>query len=138
LPTVLTVLNNVLYVGEMEEISGAGTARVFALQASDGKIIWHDDIANIDITEVQVLVADDRVYVQNGNMVSALRVDNGAVLWQQRFGESEPFRLAASNGIVYVGGIGGGSTICAIQASKGTQLWCHIADNEAIILVQIS
>ncbi len=142
-PTRLTVLNTMLYVGEMEQGPGAGTGRVFALQASNGKIAWHDDIAQIGITEVQVLVADDMVYVgQNENMVSALQAGNGAVLWRHTFGESEggAFKLAASNGMVYVGtypDLGGGHSVCAIQANNGTQLWCHMAD-AGVITIQVS
>ncbi|GAC1386185.1 MAG: hypothetical protein NVS4B7_11970 [Ktedonobacteraceae bacterium] len=141
--TSITVLNNALYVAEMEEAPGGGTGKVLALQASDGKFIWRDDIAHIGITEVQVLVAGDRVYVgQNERIVSALRTDTGAVLWQHTFGDSESgvFKLAVSKDIVYVGtypDTGSGRSLCAIQATNGTQLWCHQAD-AGVILMYVS
>ena len=139
--TSLALLNSTLYVGEAEEVPGGGTVTVYALRASDGKVTWRYDIANTGITDVEMLVADGMVYVgQAETTVLALRPNDGTPLWRYKLSQNEggALKLVRGNGVVYVGiypDLGSGHSVCALQGSTGTKLWCHVAD-AGVILVQ--
>jgi len=119
---------------------------VSAIRAGDGTPLWATDFPAKDVDgaspTLDVLTDNERVYissafVNNGFAGSSLEVrkaSDGTVLWHYPYQKlSSIFKLV--NGVVYVGASGGfyqgdhhSGSVCALQASTGTKLWCHQAN----------
>lgn len=119
---------------------------VSALRASDGTPLWVTGYPAKDVDgaypKLDLLTDNERAYisstfVNNGFFGSALEVrkaSDGTVLWHYPYQKlSSIFKLV--DGVVYVGASGGfyqgdhhSGSVCALQASTGTKLWCHQAN----------
>jgi outer membrane protein assembly factor BamB len=109
-----------------------GLSSVYAIRASDGRILWHyalNDGANSWASWLSV--ANGVVYASdtiptNGTGAGdlfALGSRNGAVLWHDKLNTSPSGALLA-NGIIYLSSSGDLSgTVYAVRASDGTLLW---------------
>jgi len=105
----------------------AGTANMYAFNATTGAILWSYSTGNEVGTPA---VANGVVYVPSGNDLYALNATTGALEWNTDIGGgvSAP---AVANGVVYVGaqisytGNRAGDALFALNASTGAVLWSY-------------
>ena len=136
---LLVVQGDVLYAVNPTQ------GRVIALRASDGTHLWgYQEGKHVDrgAPNISLTTDNERAYISslyvNGDafLFSALEVrkaSDGSVLWQYPYQKvSSIFKLV--DGVVYVGATTGrawephhSGSVCALQASTGTKLWCHQA-----------
>lgn len=125
--TLPVIANGVAYLGTVDNA-------FYALQASDGKLLWH---IKIDGAIVDFLVgADGVIYVstyvgQSGPAnLYALRASDGAQIWEYHAGNNYITAPVVENGLAYISAPNG---VMALRASDGTQAWHFIASGEAYI-----
>ena len=121
----LTIVDGVVYVGTADKV-------VYALQASDGSLLWRFN-TNGSIDE-SPLVVNGVVYV-SANVVAqgpgylagsvyALRASDGGLLWHY-IRSDYVFRPTVVDGVAYVSSQDG--TLSALRSNDGTLLWRHTA-----------
>jgi len=124
--TSLIVLNGVVYAGG-NNVGGDNSGNLYALNSSNGSIIWQYQIKGEGITS---LAADkDKVYVGTSKYptvasVYALRASDARLLWHSQ-AEGITNLLTVANGDVYGSSLDGYSNtvIYRLHASDGTTLW---------------
>jgi outer membrane protein assembly factor BamB len=137
-PTSLVIQDEVLYA--VRSIQGP----IIALQASDGTPLRDYQGKDVDgaAPSISLMTDHERVYisslfVNNGFFGSSLEVrkaTDGTVVWNYPYQKvASIFKLV--DDIVYVGASAGfyqgdrqSGSVCALQASIGTKLWCHQAN----------
>lgn len=130
-PVIAGVMNGVIY-GTM--VSGAGNefngGSVFALNASDGSVKWHSQVAGSILS-----LANDVIYVggSTDNTLYALNVSDGSVRWKFQM-DARPFEADVEQGVVYalatiLNSPSPFSIIYALDASTGTPKWRYPADS---------
>ena len=92
---------------------------VLALRASDGTLIWRQELDAVIHTSATV--ADDRVYVpmEDGRIV-ALQIETGEPLWEHRLG-GVPNEIEATSDFVYAGSTD--NHLYALRARDGLIAW---------------
>ncbi|GHO50639.1 PQQ-binding-like beta-propeller repeat protein [Ktedonospora formicarum] len=111
-------------------------SQVYALRATDGKLLWHTDLFHASSPqESYKLVSDgNMLYVGSGpggnmpfvDQLVALRPKDGSIAWQHTYKGSGATFLGASNGIVYLAtNIANESQLHALRGSDGTQMWAY-------------
>jgi len=146
----LTVFNNVLYVGRTDFLcsvncpaSSNGTGSLYAVNASNGKVLWHIRL-EVHHTSFSVMgVSNGIVYVGVGDALSngagsvdALRESSGALLWQYTTRGICCRGLGMVGTTVYLGEweVGGGGQVSALQAKDGSLLWQQRIDRPNALL----
>ena len=107
-----TVVNGTVYVA---------ASSLYALNASDGSLLWHDSFA--DGVSSSPTVNNGVIYITEGDgNLYALNASDGTQIWHYQIGmftyASAP---TVSNGVVYVGS--SNNTLYALDASSGSLLW---------------
>ena len=107
--------------------------RTYALNALTGEVIWRVDIEG-DIRSAPVVV-DNRVYIVTTDVVKALDVATGAVLWLFRRAEYDYFFSAfvAGGSDIYLGTWQGRAF--ALDATTGEVLWQELIDQSSMVTV---
>ncbi len=116
--------------GGVNRPAKSGIASVYALQASDGSVLWHDKLNNggKDNDGTWLTVADGRVYVgtdfnAHAGYVYAIQASNGALLWRYTT-EDVTTSVLVVNGRVYLCLADG--IVSALQTSTGSLLWQYM------------
>lgn len=106
--------NDIAYVGSDNGI-------VYALEASDGKILWQYKAGGPALVYA---AANGAVYATNENTLYALNASNGTLLWQYQ-ASTEISQVQVSDGVVYANtaATGNTSTLAALRVTDGTLLW---------------
>ena len=136
--TGVTVAGGVVYAYE-------DRGKLNTLRASDGTALWNAQVQPQDNTppSLQVLADEEGAYLvstfrdtgNDSNMgvepgsLEVRKATDGTVVWHYPYQSKQYTTFALSNGMVYVGSnpngpAAPGSSICAIQASTGSQHWC--------------
>jgi len=115
------VVDGVVYVG-----TDAGI--IYALQDTDGKLLWHYDLpASFDNTLSlygSPVIVNDVLYVAvNSGTVYALRAHDGSLLWSRNTLRSAFGPLIVTDGTVQVSTQE--NNIYALRGSSGALLWQH-------------
>ncbi len=127
LETVPLVYQGVMYATNSDE--------VYALDARNGKVIWHYEVETVGrkgLTRGVALVGDRVFYITSDCRLIALNRKTGAFLWENEFASaaegywSSLAPLAVKDQIIV--GVGGGGTgqrgfIAAISATTGEEHW---------------
>ncbi len=131
---VMKVVKGVVYVGVDGGFSGDSAGEVYALQATNGSLLWHYTVKGeccrgLVVTDTTVYVGDtDRD--RGGSYVDALKTSDGTVLWHHQI--DRPSILLG----VYVGALFD-SPLDALRASDGSLLWQYKGDlqvNQATVM----
>jgi len=106
------------------------TSSVYALRASDGRVLWHYKGNNTNGWPQSMTVVGGTVYATTSNSSSegytyALQASTGALLWNYAAG-SQVYAMAVGNGLVYASVNGG--LLVALRANNGSVLWCYQSD----------
>ena len=111
---------------------GSDNGNVYALGATNGKLLWHAETGH---PVYVVALVNGSVYATSGahgDEMDALDASSGRVLWQRPI-DSGIFGSVIVNGVVYLntndsGRDGGGGSVYALQASDGSLLWHQVTD----------
>ena len=117
--------NGILYLASYDFY---GPGEIFAMNASDGSVIWRHDIISTDST---LAVAYGNVYACGGwsgtFYTYCFNATNGSLAWQKSGVGSWTQSVAVADGLVYAGINGEGyftsSGICAFNAYTGETVW---------------
>ncbi len=132
------VLNGNLYT----ETSGPtlGDQKLSVLDGATGKVRWSYPLSGGSLLDPP-LVANGVVYFSSGNILSAVKEQNGNKIWEKRVSAVRGFEnLYVADDILYVNGgtsIGFGSTnkvVYALAAHNGQVLWISNPDFSAFHL----
>lgn len=132
------VLASPVIVGDLVVVRG-GDGRVYALDAATGKRRWVYDQGNVPLLSVRgngaLLVANGVVFFgSDDGLLVALRLDNGAKLWEQRLasgeGRTDIERLDDADGGVLLDGntlyaAAYHGRLTAVDGPSGRPLWSH-------------
>ena len=117
------VVNGVLYVG-------SGDGNVYALNTSNGTVIWKY-ATGVEV-ESSPAVANGVVYVgSDGGNVYALNAGTGALIWKYATGSSVDSSPAVANDVVYVGS--DDSNVYALNASTGALIWKYTTGGQVFV-----
>ncbi|GHO78126.1 hypothetical protein KSD_58970 [Ktedonobacter sp. SOSP1-85] len=130
-------------------------SQVYALQATNGKLLWHANLFNANSPQENYKLLSDgkMLYIGAGsggnlpfvNRLVALRPTDGSIAWQRTYQSGDATLLATHNGIVYLAtGFNSvnSNQLRALRGSDGTQLWAYpggeafsvIADDTSVYL----
>lgn len=119
------VANGLVYFGA-DDI----TDNVYAVNASDGSILWENADCSEDL-QASPAVVDGVVYAYcDNNVLHALNADTGSELWQYdtgRNGDAPFFSPAVANGVIYARV--GPYSMGALDARDGSVLWSYLSDS---------
>jgi outer membrane protein assembly factor BamB len=129
------VVNGVIYVSG-EAIQPGGQTGVYALRASDGKLLWSYPGQEINFMPVQfangVLIAP--VASQDKHGLLALRASDGALLWQQSWDITQQFPtqppVIAGDNVYLAMQQGPNDLVSAWRVSDGQALWTYQVKGE--------
>lgn len=107
-------------VADDEMVLVRTSASLYALNAKNGKIIWHYSLS-WQADAKPAIAKNGKVYVTNGNSVVALGQETGSVLWQQTLSYSSLWVTDASESVVLVNQLG--IDVTAFDANTGEFLW---------------
>jgi outer membrane protein assembly factor BamB len=109
-----------------------GLSSVYAIRASDGRILWHYTMNNGGNSWVSWLSVENGVVYASDSIptngtgagdIYALQSSNGSVLWHDKLNASPSGTLLA-NGVIYLSSSGDFSgAVYAVRASDGSLLW---------------
>ncbi|WEN13801.1 outer membrane protein assembly factor BamB [Rhodanobacter sp. AS-Z3] len=132
------VMASPVIVGDLVVVR-TGDGRIYALDATDGHRRWVYDQGSVPLLSLRgngpVLAANGVLFFgsDDGKLV-ALRLDNGAKLWEQKLasgeGRTEIDRLSDADGAILLGGttLYGAAyhgNLTAIDGPSGRPLWSH-------------
>lgn len=98
--------------------SGDEGATLYAVDAQDGKLLWHNPML-VPSVPSSLAVANGVLYVGSRNFLYALNPQNGVILWRRPI--ATPFTPLIVNGVIYLASDDGG--MYALNAGDGTLLW---------------
>lgn len=122
-------------------------SQVYALQATDGKLLWHANLfhANSPQENYTFLSDGNMLYIGAGPVgnlpyvshLVALRPTDGSIVWQQTYQSRDAALLGAHNGIVYLTtGLNSANNnqLRALRGSNGTQIWAYSGGEELSVI----
>lgn len=94
---------------------------LYALRASDGKVLWHHP--ELSFSNRSFAVIDGNVFVPDGHsgVIDELRASDGQRLKTFSFQQAEPLEMVAADGVMYIDSAG--HDVYAIRASDDAKLW---------------
>jgi len=95
--------------------SGDGGSSLYAINAQDGKLVWHNSM----LVDSPLAVSNGVLYAGSDSSFYALNPRNGAILWQRPL--TTPLNSLIMNGVIYVASSSGGMD--AFATSSGKLLW---------------
>ena len=104
---------------------------LYALNQSNGQVIWNNTIAGASISSSPAVV-DDRIYVGAlyafSGEIYCFNASTGAFLWNRSFTDRVISSPTASNDLVYVGSYD--KRMYALNASSGGLKWSYLTGDE--------
>jgi outer membrane protein assembly factor BamB len=95
--------------------AGDDATTLYAVNAQDGKLLWHNPMR----VESSLAVANGVLYVGSRNLLYALNPQTGSILWSRPV--PTPFNPLIVNGVIYASSASDG--VYALNASDGTLRW---------------
>ena len=95
--------------------SGDDGPTLYAVNAADGKLLWHSNMS----VDSSLAVANGVLYIGSNNYLYALNPYNAAILWRRPL--ATQFNILIANGIIYAATDSAG--MYALNAGDGTLLW---------------
>jgi outer membrane protein assembly factor BamB len=137
--SIIGMDSNAIYVlsndGDFSNFPNGGPNVVYALNASDGSVLWRSQIA--DTTSTIPTLIDQAIYLSSQDgVVTALNAADGKLLWHAQVGQaggstgSGTTIAAVVNGVVYLAFPQG---FAALGASDGSIKWQYQASGETAI-----
>jgi outer membrane protein assembly factor BamB len=127
--TAPVVANGIVYFETADnEPSGNPHAKVYALNASSGKVKWAYSISTGSFINSSLVITNGLLYVgTSGGDVYALDALSGKEKWFNTTNGIGLFSLIVANGIVYVVSVGDAShvKVNALDASSGQVKWSY-------------
>ncbi len=121
----LSLVDGVIYTSVMD-FSTPDTSRghIYALQSTTGAVLWHYD--DNHASPSGAVLANGIIYISGysqdrNDVVYALRVRDGSVLWRQSIGQDGYDAPVLNGATVYIGASDG--SVYALQASNGAVEW---------------
>src|SRR5207245_745427 len=117
--------------------SGASAGEVYALQATNGSLLWHYTVKGACCRGL--VMTDTTVYIsefdRGGGHIDALRASDGSLLWQYQ-GDRQVNQATVMDGVVFLtyesaGFKDTGSTVDALRISDGSHLWRYSIDPQS-------
>jgi eukaryotic-like serine/threonine-protein kinase len=109
--------------------------RLYAYQASDGKLLWQSlgssqPLSGPNETYSDLLVTQGSVYAATSDGLTAYHTENGSQLWHiaARSGPDQFLEITLANGVIYASQ---GNGVSAVDASTGKLLWRYQASDQA-------
>jgi outer membrane protein assembly factor BamB len=114
-----------------------GVSALYAIRASDGKLLWHFTMNNgkdgmvgwLSVEEgvVYASVMDASTPDTSTGHIYALRSTNGSVLWQYDDKNTSPSGAVLNNGVIYASAYSQdrNDVVYALRARDGSLLWRH-------------
>jgi outer membrane protein assembly factor BamB len=114
-----------------------GVSTLYAIQATDGSILWHFTMNNGKNGFVGWLAVDDGVIYASvmdastpdtsTGHIYALQSATGSLLWHYDDNKTSPSAGVLANGVIYVSAysVGGNGVVYGLRASDGSMLWRH-------------
>lgn len=129
--TSILIRNGIALVGDAYR----SPIKVFAVQVKDGKLLWKHAIGAENGFPNYMFANQDTIFLADASGTYAFRVRDGKQLWHVK--DSQP--IWAANGVAFlVGGISNlKTTLLAIRASDGKQLWSHAFDGNFPEIAQV-
>jgi outer membrane protein assembly factor BamB len=130
-PDAPLVVQDVVYFSSYIQLNQSIDARIYALNATDGSLLWYRSLGHKAISDLKT--DGSTLYVFVDGSVEALRANDGGVIWRlplplsSQLGMNNTFLETVANGIIYV--VGGNGPIYAIQAVNGKLLWNYQASS---------
>jgi len=120
----MTVANGIIYADVLADADS--TSFIYALRASDGVILWHHPVPQLDISESPI-IENGRVYVDSQDQyVYVLHETNGSLIGQYKKIGVDDSLLAVNNGLIYVQH---GYGLYVLQTPNGRVLWQFAAND---------
>jgi eukaryotic-like serine/threonine-protein kinase len=99
---------------------GSDDHRLYALNTSDGSLLWKHDLLGAVVG--QPAVVNGVVYDgSSGGFIFALNATTGATIWSDDVKGPVPLSVTVANGVVYAGT--DGATLYALNTSDGSVIW---------------
>jgi len=121
----LSLVDGVIYTSVMD-FSTPDTSRghIYALQSTTGAVLWHYD--DNHASPSGAVLANGIIYISGysqdrNDVVYALRVRDGSVLWRQSIGQDGYDAPVLNGATVYIGASDG--SVYALRASNGVVEW---------------
>ncbi len=92
---------------------------VQAYRLRDGAVLWHKRFSTSNFWSWSFL--NERIYINNGGLLSALRSSDGKQLWQRKIAENDTLWTNGQVANIYL--MTSHEGIVALQASDGKPLW---------------
>lgn len=97
----------------------------YALNATTGAVVWQSQATFYSV--VALFVNNGVLYVETNTeagFFTALNATNGTLLWTYMDGNTSSMSFVLVQGVLYIASTLGAS-LCAVQVSSGSQIWCH-------------
>lgn len=98
----------------------------YALNATTGAVVWQSQ-ATFSSVPRALFVNNGVLYVETiteAGFFTALNATNGTLLWTYADGNTDSMSFVLVQGVLYIATTLGAS-LCAVQVSNGSQIWCH-------------
>jgi outer membrane protein assembly factor BamB len=121
------VVNGVIYVGAKSSVTinkyqGAGSLDMYALNATNGAIIWDfKDTSSSDLTPPAV--ANDMVYFATNNYICALNARDGSLFWNFSTFTVFSYPIVFQDMLLIGGREGNNAALLALNATNGHIIW---------------
>jgi outer membrane protein assembly factor BamB len=112
-----------------------GQPTFYAIQASNGTILWRSPMGNASSSWANVFTVDPGIVYgttitstngeTNNGDIYALQSSNGALIWHDEIAQASPFDALLTNGVIYLSTFtaSGNSALYALRAADGSMLW---------------
>jgi outer membrane protein assembly factor BamB len=130
-PSYPIVAQGLVVVTTTNSAAGYGTTRIRAFDQATGSEVWAHDLSG-SFAWSNAAYDDGQVFVVNfDGFLRAYDAATGAESWSEQLPSQSAFSSAptASDGVVYIGGSGGGGTLYAVDESNGDILWTRGVEN---------
>ena len=127
----VTVFNGTVYLETSIDPAGTANGAIYALRAGDGSLLWKrptdGDALGVPAVSATGVYLVTRLVLGTSQIVTALRPENGSLLWQQSAGLSLSSGATLAGGVLY---IGADQAVYALDAGNGSILWQHQVPEE--------
>jgi len=124
-----SVQNGVVYAGAAKGEDTTGGGDIYALQGSNGLLLWHDKLNG---SPSGALLANNTIYLSTATGLSngtvyALRARDGSPLWDYHSIDGPVFNAPMLDGnTIYIGASNG--IVYALRADNGGIVWHYLTD----------
>ena len=120
----VTVFNGMVYAETSIDPTGTANGAIYALRAGDGSLVWRrqtdGDALGLAEASSDGIYLVTRLVLNNSGIVTALRPEDGSVLWQEPIGPSLSSGATLADGVLY---IGADQAVYAVDPGNGQIIW---------------